>query len=171
MAQLSWGLCISKYLCRTPVPSADCVPPVNVPSMPSPPQPKRALKLTPSMKVKPFPAACLQLFTPTPGGAGVDFYTSITRARLEELNGDLFRGCVGPVERVVPSSSQQARMLPVIHQPDGDGWFLVGVGWHWVELHSIGWRWMVLGGVGWHWMALNAVGCCQPYPHVAMANP
>jgi len=30
---------------------------------------------------------------------GVDFYTSITRARFEELNADLFRGTMEPVER------------------------------------------------------------------------
>lgn len=32
---------------------------------------------------------------------GVDFYTSITRARFEELNMDLFRKCMDPVERVL----------------------------------------------------------------------
>ena len=32
---------------------------------------------------------------------GVDFYTSITRARFEELNADLFRKCVEPVEKVI----------------------------------------------------------------------
>lgn len=31
---------------------------------------------------------------------GIDFYTSITRARFEELNADLFRGTLGPVEKV-----------------------------------------------------------------------
>jgi len=35
---------------------------------------------------------------------GVDFYTSITRARFEELNQDLFRQCIGPVERVLKDS-------------------------------------------------------------------
>ena len=30
---------------------------------------------------------------------GVDFYTSITRARFEELNADLFRGTLDPVEK------------------------------------------------------------------------
>ncbi|XP_018411968.1 PREDICTED: heat shock-related 70 kDa protein 2 isoform X4 [Nanorana parkeri] len=30
---------------------------------------------------------------------GTDFYTSITRARFEELNGDLFRGTLEPVEK------------------------------------------------------------------------
>nr|ARU12813.1 HSP 70 [Asplanchna brightwellii] len=30
---------------------------------------------------------------------GVDFYTNITRARFEELNADLFRGCLDPVEK------------------------------------------------------------------------
>jgi L1 cell adhesion molecule like protein len=32
---------------------------------------------------------------------GIDFYTSITRARFEELNIDLFRGCLEPVEKVL----------------------------------------------------------------------
>jgi L1 cell adhesion molecule like protein len=32
---------------------------------------------------------------------GVDFYTSITRARFEELNMDLFRKCMEPVEKVI----------------------------------------------------------------------
>lgn len=30
---------------------------------------------------------------------GIDFYTSITRARFEELNADLFRGTLEPVEK------------------------------------------------------------------------
>ncbi len=32
---------------------------------------------------------------------GIDFYSSITRARFEELNMDLFRKCMEPVERVM----------------------------------------------------------------------
>ena len=32
---------------------------------------------------------------------GIDFYTSITRARFEELNADLFRSTIDPVERVL----------------------------------------------------------------------
>eukprot|EP01001_Neometanema_parovale_P010532 NODE_676_length_2190_cov_1416.612482_g646_i0.p1 GENE.NODE_676_length_2190_cov_1416.612482_g646_i0~~NODE_676_length_2190_cov_1416.612482_g646_i0.p1 ORF type:complete len:653 (-),score=249.19 NODE_676_length_2190_cov_1416.612482_g646_i0:159-2117(-) len=32
---------------------------------------------------------------------GIDFYTSITRARFEELNADLFRSCMSPVEKVM----------------------------------------------------------------------
>ncbi|KAM9812150.1 heat shock protein family A (Hsp70) member 8b [Syngnathus typhle] len=32
---------------------------------------------------------------------GIDFYTSITRARFEELNGDLFRGTLQPVENAL----------------------------------------------------------------------
>lgn len=35
---------------------------------------------------------------------GVDFYTSVTRARFEELNIDLFRGCLEPVEKVLRDS-------------------------------------------------------------------
>ncbi len=30
---------------------------------------------------------------------GIDFYTTITRARFEELNADLFRGTLEPVEK------------------------------------------------------------------------
>ena len=32
---------------------------------------------------------------------GIDFYTSITRARFEELNVDLFRGTLEPVEKAL----------------------------------------------------------------------
>ena len=32
---------------------------------------------------------------------GIDFYTSITRARFEEMNGDLFRGTLDPVEKAL----------------------------------------------------------------------
>jgi len=32
---------------------------------------------------------------------GIDFYTKITRARFEELNGDLFRGTLEPVEKAL----------------------------------------------------------------------
>lgn len=32
---------------------------------------------------------------------GVDFYTSITRARFEELNADLFRATMDPVEKAI----------------------------------------------------------------------
>ena len=35
---------------------------------------------------------------------GIDFYTSITRARFEELNIDLFRKCMQPVEQVLRDS-------------------------------------------------------------------
>ncbi|KAL0222572.1 hypothetical protein RCL1_002426 [Eukaryota sp. TZLM3-RCL] len=35
---------------------------------------------------------------------GVDFFTTITRARFEELCMDLFRGCLDPVERVLRDS-------------------------------------------------------------------
>ena len=36
---------------------------------------------------------------------GIDFYSSITRARFEELNMDLFRKCMEPVERVMKASA------------------------------------------------------------------
>ena len=32
---------------------------------------------------------------------GIDFYMTITRARFEELNMDLFRRCMEPVEKVL----------------------------------------------------------------------
>ena len=35
---------------------------------------------------------------------GIDFHTSITRARVEELNGDLFRGTFEPVEKALRDS-------------------------------------------------------------------
>ena len=35
---------------------------------------------------------------------GVDFYTSITRTRFEELNADLFRGTLEPVEKALRDS-------------------------------------------------------------------
>jgi len=42
---------------------------------------------------------------------GVDFYTSITRARFEELNQDLFRQCIGPVERVLKDSKLDKKAI------------------------------------------------------------
>ncbi|KAH8023181.1 hypothetical protein HPB51_011295 [Rhipicephalus microplus] len=35
---------------------------------------------------------------------GVDFYTSVSRARFEELNSDLFRSCLDPLERCLNDS-------------------------------------------------------------------
>lgn len=35
---------------------------------------------------------------------GIDFYSSITRARFEDLCGDLFKGCITPVEKVLKDS-------------------------------------------------------------------
>jgi len=35
---------------------------------------------------------------------GIDFYTNITRARFEELNIDLFKSCLQPVEKVLTDS-------------------------------------------------------------------
>ncbi|KAL8616425.1 hypothetical protein ACOMHN_041028 [Nucella lapillus] len=44
---------------------------------------------------------------------GIDFYTSITRARFEELNADLFRGTLEPVEK----SMRDAKIdKPAIHE-------------------------------------------------------
>jgi len=35
---------------------------------------------------------------------GIDFYTNVTRARFEELNMDLFKSCMAPVEKVLTDS-------------------------------------------------------------------
>eukprot|EP01112_Ceratiomyxa_fruticulosa_P007966 TRINITY_DN2070_c0_g2_i3.p1 TRINITY_DN2070_c0_g2~~TRINITY_DN2070_c0_g2_i3.p1 ORF type:complete len:656 (-),score=181.90 TRINITY_DN2070_c0_g2_i3:104-2071(-) len=42
---------------------------------------------------------------------GIDFYTSISRARFEELNADLFRGCLDPVEKVLRDSKLDKRSI------------------------------------------------------------
>ena len=42
---------------------------------------------------------------------GIDFYTNITRAKFEELNMDLFRSCVGPVERVLKDSKLDKKSI------------------------------------------------------------
>eukprot|EP01112_Ceratiomyxa_fruticulosa_P014853 TRINITY_DN4306_c0_g1_i1.p1 TRINITY_DN4306_c0_g1~~TRINITY_DN4306_c0_g1_i1.p1 ORF type:complete len:103 (-),score=16.51 TRINITY_DN4306_c0_g1_i1:18-326(-) len=41
----------------------------------------------------------------------IDFYTSISRARFEELNADLFRGCLDPVEKVLKDSKLDKRSI------------------------------------------------------------
>ena len=45
---------------------------------------------------------------------GVDFYTSITRARFEELNADLFRKCLEPVERVIKDAKMDKSIVQEI---------------------------------------------------------
>merc|ERR1711967_70443 len=42
---------------------------------------------------------------------GIDFYTSITRARFEELNMDLFRKCMEPVENVLQAAKMDKSMI------------------------------------------------------------
>jgi len=42
---------------------------------------------------------------------GIDFYTSMTRARFEELNADLFRSCLAPVEKVLRDSKMEKRQV------------------------------------------------------------
>ena len=42
---------------------------------------------------------------------GCDFYTSITRARFEELCMDLFKQCIGPVEQVLKDSRMDKRSI------------------------------------------------------------
>ncbi|GAM23600.1 hypothetical protein SAMD00019534_067750 [Acytostelium subglobosum LB1] len=45
---------------------------------------------------------------------GIDFYTSITRARFEELNADLFRGCIDPVEKVLRDAKMDKKTIDEI---------------------------------------------------------
>lgn len=42
---------------------------------------------------------------------GLDFYTVITRARFEELNGDLFRHCMDPVEKVLRDAKMDKKKV------------------------------------------------------------
>ncbi|KYQ88191.1 hypothetical protein DLAC_11829 [Tieghemostelium lacteum] len=42
---------------------------------------------------------------------GIDFYTSITRAIFEELNSDLFSGCIDPVEQVLRDSKLDKKSI------------------------------------------------------------
>merc|ERR1719446_1811957 len=42
---------------------------------------------------------------------GIDFYTSITRARFEELCADQFRSCIKPVEQVLSDSKMDKRTV------------------------------------------------------------
>lgn len=50
---------------------------------------------------------------------GIDFNTSITRARFEELCMDMFRKCMDPVEKVLRVSSVllKMRITPVVFCP------------------------------------------------------
>jgi L1 cell adhesion molecule like protein len=45
---------------------------------------------------------------------GIDFYTSLTRARFEELNADLFRQCLEPVDKVLRDAKIDKRSIQEI---------------------------------------------------------
>ncbi|XP_072165771.1 heat shock 70 kDa protein IV-like [Diadema setosum] len=45
---------------------------------------------------------------------GVDFYTSITRARFEELCSDLFRKCLDPVERAIVDAKVDKKRIDTV---------------------------------------------------------
>eukprot|EP00162_Nutomonas_longa_P016107 comp22482_c0_seq4/m.55728 comp22482_c0_seq4/g.55728 ORF comp22482_c0_seq4/g.55728 comp22482_c0_seq4/m.55728 type:complete len:658 (-) comp22482_c0_seq4:93-2066(-) len=45
---------------------------------------------------------------------GIDFYTSLTRARFEELNADLFRSCLEPVEKVLRDAKMDKKSVDEI---------------------------------------------------------
>lgn len=45
---------------------------------------------------------------------GIDFYTSISRARFEELNADLFRGCLEPVEKAIQDAKLDKQKIDEI---------------------------------------------------------
>jgi L1 cell adhesion molecule like protein len=42
---------------------------------------------------------------------GIDFYTIVTRAKFEELNMDMFRSCIDPVERVLRDASLSKNLV------------------------------------------------------------
>merc|ERR1712100_648250 len=42
---------------------------------------------------------------------GIDFYSNITRARFEEMNSDLFRKCMEPVENVLQAAKMDKSMI------------------------------------------------------------
>eukprot|EP00771_Trimastix_marina_P000581 gnl/Trimastix_PCT/16.p2 GENE.gnl/Trimastix_PCT/16~~gnl/Trimastix_PCT/16.p2 ORF type:complete len:660 (-),score=257.11 gnl/Trimastix_PCT/16:60-2039(-) len=42
---------------------------------------------------------------------GIDFFTTLTRAKFEELNADLFRGCLTPVENVLRDAKMDKRSV------------------------------------------------------------
>ncbi|KDD74618.1 heat shock protein Hsp70, partial [Helicosporidium sp. ATCC 50920] len=42
---------------------------------------------------------------------GIDFYSSLTRARFEELNMDLFRKCMDPVEKVIRDAKMDKKAI------------------------------------------------------------
>ena len=42
---------------------------------------------------------------------GIDYYTSISRAKFETLCGDLFRNCLGPVEKVIRDSKMDKSQI------------------------------------------------------------
>ena len=53
---------------------------------------------------------------------GIDFYTSITRARFEELCQDLFWSTIEPVEKELKDSKidkSSSAALPVFSHPEG----------------------------------------------------
>ncbi|KAL1778403.1 heat shock 70 [Sigmodon hispidus] len=50
---------------------------------------------------------------------GIDFYTSITRARFEELNADLFRGTLDPVEKALRDAKLDKSQIHDIVLVDG----------------------------------------------------
>eukprot|EP00884_Botryococcus_braunii_P000792 jgi/Botrbrau1/10713/Bobra.357_1s0015.1 len=47
---------------------------------------------------------------------GIDFYSTITRARFEELNMDLFRKCMDPVEKVLRDAKMDKRSVQQLLQ-------------------------------------------------------
>ncbi|GAB2213854.1 hypothetical protein Droror1_Dr00018176, partial [Drosera rotundifolia] len=53
----------------------------------------------------------------------IDFYTTITRARFEELNMDLFRKCMEPVEKCLRDAKldEQLGLGAVGGREDGTG--------------------------------------------------
>ena len=51
---------------------------------------------------------------------GIDFFSSMTRARFEEINHDLFRSCLDPLEKVLKDGRLSKAQ---VHRPDPLSWF------------------------------------------------
>ena len=60
---------------------------------------------------------------------GIDFYSSITRARFEELNMDLFRKCMEPVEKCLRDAKMDKSSVHEVRAPVGPATGCPAPGW------------------------------------------
>lgn len=56
---------------------------------------------------------------------GIDFYTNITRARFEELNADLFRSTMEPVEKSLRDAKMDKSAIHDIVLVGGEFWLIL----------------------------------------------